>query len=218
MTNPFDRPAHITIGMSHSVRSRILDELRLLSPEDRGRIWHSSASGRTSLYLTHLMPAIREACHASWAIRELHRFDAVFGTDWIDPETETKLRIPQLFLESENLADTAHHELERLCWSFAPLRLLITVSEWHSSQFPETANRTRLRGQWDNYIKGFDSSLRQWGIRRNGVIAIMVGECGADGLLRFYSYEYRESSGSFFPGPDSEEVAVVGPAPNQFGV
>ena len=195
------------------MRSRILQEISLLSPKERGRRWHSSSSGRTSLYLTDLMSAITEACRASWAIRELHRFDAAFGTEYIDPKTATKIRIPILLLESENVADSAHHELERLCWSFAPLRLLITVAEWNPTQFPGTAGRCRLREQWDKYIRGYDRSLRQWGVQRNGIVAIMVGECGVDGILRFYSYEYREGSASFYPGPDDEEVAVVGATP-----
>lgn len=205
--------SHISIDLSRSVRSRIIHELSKLPAEDRGRLWHANASERTSLYLKRLLPPITEACHASWATRELHRFDAVFGTDVIDPESNSKFRIPTLFLESENVADSAHHELERLCWSFAPVRLLITVAEWHESQFPRTASRFRLRNQWDQYLKGFSDNLRRWGDRRNGVIAIMVGECGTDGLLWYYSYEYREGTASFFPGPEAEEVAVVGPAP-----
>lgn len=217
MSHTFDPKSHIAIEQSRSVRSRIVHELSQLSPEERSQVWHVSSTDRTSHYLKTLIPAITDACGASWAIRELHRFDAVFGTDHTDPDTGTTLRIPKLFLESENVSDSAHHELERLCWSFAPLRLLITVAEWHPSQYSGTSNRARLRDRWDNYILGYDRSLRQWGVHRNGVIAIMVGECGMDGILRFYSYEYREGLCSFFPGPDEEEIAMIGPTPTPQG-
>ncbi len=213
MNHITDPKSHIAIDQGRAVRSRIFHELTLLAPEERGRVWHKSSGDRTAHYLEKLRPAISEACGATWSIRELHRFDAVFGTEYTVPETGAAIRIPKLFVESENVPDSAHHEIERLCWSFAPLRMLITVAEWHPAQFPETSSRKRLRERWDGFIQSYDRSLRQWGVRRNGVISIMVGECGTDGILRFYSYEYREHRSSFFPGPDEEEVTVIGPAP-----
>ena len=213
MCSAFSKQSHISIDLSRSVRSRLLNELLSLTAEERGRIWHTNSSTRTSHYLAKMLPALAEACDASWTQRELHRFDATFGTEFVDPLTSAKLRIPKLILESENVVDSAHHELERLCWTFAPLRILVTVAEWSPAQFPHTASRTRLRERWDSYIRGFDNSLRLWNHHRNGVLAILVGECGADEILRFYSYEFREFSATFFPGPDHEEVFEVGPTP-----
>lgn len=200
----------MAIDMSRKAQSCIVDELRKLSPDKLADLWHKSAGGRTDFYLSLIAESLRENLSCDWIERELQRYDLVMGLNFIDPQNGYQFRGPKIFLESENNPFTAHVEIERLAWATAPLRILLTLAEWSPSQFPLSHGQRKFRQQWDGLLESYNRSLRKWGITKNGVILVMVGECGLDSMLRFYAYEYREASDEFFPGRTEETIYEIG--------
>lgn len=196
--------------MARKAQSCIVDELRKLSSDALADLWHKSAGGRTGFYLSDLVDSLEKSLSCDWAERELQRYDLVMGLNFTDAETGYQFRGPKVFLESENNPFTAHIEIERLACATAPLRILLTLAEWSPSQFPVSHKRQEFRQQWDGLLESYNKSLRNWGIAKNGVILVMIGECGADSMLRFYAYEYREASNEFFPSRTEETVYEIG--------
>jgi hypothetical protein len=100
-----------------------------LESADRGALvgaWERSAN-RTEFYRTVALRKIATAMGYEFG-RELYKVDFVM---WKVVDSE---KVPVIFIESENDAMTATHEIQKLCCIAAPLRVLITVVEWDESK------------------------------------------------------------------------------------
>lgn len=93
--------------------------------------------------------------------------------------------VPLIFIESENHATTAQHDMRKLCALACPLAVLITVIEWSPAVFDSRARRDDLLLEWGNVIKAHNEV---W--PRPGIIGIHVGEWEGDNHLRFYSLAF----------------------------
>jgi hypothetical protein len=102
-------------------------------------------------------------------------------------------KVPIIFIESENSAFTATHEIRKLACITAPLRILITVIEW--DECPDVwhgrGQRAKPLTEWQSIIRAYNGV---W--PRAGLIGLLVGEWRPDGRLRFYANSF-DSDGSF---------------------
>jgi hypothetical protein len=117
----------------------------------------------------------------------------LFTVDYVMWKKGERHDVPIIFIESENDAFTATHEIKKLSCITAPLRVLITVIEWDDSPgiWVGGGQRAKLLAEWQSIIRSYNSV---WG--RSGVIGLLVGEWRQDGLLRFYANSF-DANGSF---------------------
>jgi len=153
-------------------------EIRGTSDEDLYAAWQKP-SRRTKLYAGTIVPKI--ASHLG-----LSDISELFKVDWVmRTPCSTGEFVPVVFVESENVAKTAGHEMRKLCAISCPLAVLITVIEWNPTVFPKKASRDRLMTEWERIIK---AHYEIW--PRQGTIGVIVGEWGPNNFLRFYSLAY----------------------------
>lgn len=155
-----------------------VDEVRATSPPDLAASWHSGPE-RTRLYTLGVLPKVA-ACLGLSLTTELFKVDAAMSVQASNGET-----VPVIFVESENDARTAVHEMRKLCAVSCPLAVLITVIEWNPEVFGPNARRDRLTSDWSRTIK---AHAEIW--QRPGIIGVLVGEWGLDDHLRFYRFAY----------------------------
>jgi len=99
--------------------------------------------------------------------------------------------VPLIFVESENKANTATHEVRKLCSLSAPLKVLITCVEWceESGYWRSGGSKTKLLSRWREIISAHNEVRPQ-----ECVYGIIVGEWhSGDGPLRFYSMAFNNS-------------------------
>jgi ActR/RegA family two-component response regulator len=142
--------------------------------EDLWKAW-STHPERTSFY-RRLLKNIAEDLGLDFQ-HELFTVDFVMWTRSDPP-------IPVVFVESENYAFTAHHEVRKLSCIAAPLRILIVPIEWDDSPgvWPKGGWRRQLLDQWRQIVVSYQ---RAWS--RSGVFALVIGEWRPDNILRFYA-------------------------------
>ncbi len=139
--------------------------------------WSSSAE-RTSFYSNTLLPRVADALNLA-VKTELFKVDVALCA-----KSSTGHDVPLIFVESENNAFTATHEVSKLCCLSAPLRVLITCVEWNETPdfWPSGGTRARLLSEWQDIMR---AHCQFW--PQPGVIGILVGEWGTDNKLRFYA-------------------------------
>ena len=79
---------------------------------------------RTAFYRSNLLPQVAKDLDLQITNEGLFKVDF---TMWAKVDGHS---VPRVFLESENAANTAGHEILKLCCLSAPLRVLISLSEW----------------------------------------------------------------------------------------
>jgi hypothetical protein len=88
----------------------------------------SSAKARTCLYKEMLAPL---ATNLGTLIEEkLEAGSELFKVDFAICQNSNDIKVPLIFIESENNAFSAEHEIRKLVNLAAPLRVLITVIQW----------------------------------------------------------------------------------------
>ena len=154
-------------------------------PEHRlASVW-STSKARTQFYRDMLTPLAK---NLGAAIEDT--FEAgneLFKVDFAICRNSEGVSVPVIFIESENVPDSAHHEVRKLVNLAAPLRVLITVAPWDQES-----------GVWDGKGGGHKNRLLEAWERimvqhqtiwpRSGVVGILVGEWRPDKKFRFYAY------------------------------
>lgn len=113
------------------------------SGEEFSRAWKSSGD-RTQFYEGTFLQNVSEAMGLTFK-KEEFKVDYTFCAT-----TENDYDVPMVFIESENFAITAHHEIRKLCCLHAPLKVLIVCAEWSNEP-----------GAWKH--GGYqDQLLKQW--------------------------------------------------------
>jgi hypothetical protein len=150
-----------------------------LASAERGALvgaWERSAN-RTEFYR---VIALRESARAMG-----YEFDCeLYKVDFVMWKKVDAQKVPVIFIESENDAMTATHEIRKLCCIAAPLRILITVVEWDESKgvWLSGGYRSPLLAEWQSVVRAYNSV---W--PRPGLIGLIVGEWRPDNVLRFYA-------------------------------
>jgi len=142
-----------------------------------------SQTARTSFYRDYLLKSVAQDLEVSVA-PELFKVDFVMTA-----LSSSGLQVPVIFIESENIATSASHEVRKLAVLAVPLRILITVGEW-SDLWPSGGLRKILLPQWQAIIR---AHAEMW--PHPGWLGVVVGEWGPDSHLRFYTVAL---------GPDGE--------------
>ncbi len=154
--------------------------------QDKLALAWAGAKARTSFYKEMLAPL---ATSLGTRIEEqLEPGGELFKVDFAICRNSNGIGVPLVFIESENNPDSAFHEVRKLVNLAAPLRVLITVSQWDEGGIWESrggGNRSRLLGQWESVIQ---EHQKVW--PRPGVVGILIGEWRPDRKLRFYGYGY----------------------------
>jgi len=159
-------------------RDAFVRQLERTSTDELRSAW-TRPSRRTKLYTREVLPAIATDLELR-PTTELFKVDAALRI----PAPNGEL-VPIVFIESENVATTAGHEMRKLCAVSCPVAVLVTVVEWNPAVFGQKAWADRLQNEWQRIMK---AHYEVW--PRPGIIGIIVGEWGDDWWLRFYSLAY----------------------------
>jgi hypothetical protein len=132
---------------------------------------------------------------------ELEIGNELFKVDFAISRISGAVTVPIIFIESENDPNSADHEVRKLVNLAAPLRILITVSQWDDESGIWVGrgggHRSILLSRWDKIIH-----QHQMVWPRARVIGILVGEWRPDKVFRFYEYGY--GGGHWLAGPNRD--------------
>lgn len=118
--------------------------LSVTSGESFSAAWQSSTS-RTKFYAGTLLKNVSDEMGLIFK-KEEFKVDYTFCVT-----IENKYDVPIVFIESENVATSAHHEIRKLCCLHAPLKVLIVCAEWSNE---------KSGGYQDNLIKRWAAQIR----------------------------------------------------------
>lgn len=149
--------------------------IRKYSNEQLRQAW-SNATNRTKFYTDHLLPQVANDMNLK-ITKEEFKVDFVMGIE--DPYFEYK--IPKIYIESENVFNSAEHEIRKLCSLNSPLRILITVDKWPND--PEK-KFSKLR-EWQSIIAAHKRHNKDF----TGTIGILIGDFESD-ILRFHALAF----------------------------
>lgn len=144
--------------------------------EALSEIWNSSAS-RTRFYEEFALPAVAKSLELKLKFEE-------FKIDYtLCQKSGSNVDVPLIYIESENVALSAEHEVRKLCCLNARLKILITCSEWTAQRpyWAHDGHRELLLERWSKIIRSFDACMPQ-----EAAFGILVGERAGE-RLRFYS-------------------------------
>ena len=127
-------------------------------------------------YTDHLLPQVANDMNLE-ITKEKFKVDFVMGK-----EDSSEHVIPKIYIESENVFNSAGQEIEKLCSLNSPLRILITVDERPND--PEKKFR-KLR-EWQSIIKAHKKQNKQNFL---GTIGILIGAFKSD-ILRFHALAF----------------------------
>lgn len=154
----------------------LADQLSAATHEQLQRAW-STHTDRTRFYTEELLRNVASDLRLDFDT-ELFKVDFAMWTRDNNP------RVPIVFIESENLAGTAFHEVQKLSCISAPLRVLMVPIQWDESPgvWPDGGMRRKLLDHWASIIKEYQGV---W--PRSGIFALVVGEWQPSHVLRFYA-------------------------------
>jgi hypothetical protein len=159
----------IEINLWQSFTQEFQSSISKVSEDDLSLAW-SSAKARTCFYREMLAPL---ATSLGTLIEEkLETGSKLFKVDFAICQNSNGIKVPLIFIESENNAFSAEHEIRKLVNLAAPLRVLITVIQWdEESGVWDKAYRSHLLHRWENLI--YQHHI-VW--PRPGVVGILIGE------------------------------------------
>jgi hypothetical protein len=143
-----------------------------------------SKTDRTYFYITDILPAVSKGLGLT-PVFELFKVDAALAI--VGPKGT---KVPQIWVESENDAFNSSHEIRKLCSLCAPLKVLITCSEWDESPgvWTHGGSRTKLLNEWKAIITDHASVWSQ-----PTLIGVIVGEWTNQKRIRFYSLTFTQN-------------------------
>lgn len=144
--------------------------------------WVSQAA-RTAFHREVTLPAIANELGLA-VMPELFKLDFVMAA-----ESPLKMRVPVIFVESENNPMLATQEVCKLAVLAAPLRVLITTAEW-SDRWPSGGQKGTLLPRWQAILRAHSEMNGN-----SGWFGLVVGEMTLDDHIRFYTLAL---------GPDGE--------------
>ena len=152
-------------------------ELCLVSEQEFSEAWHQSRA-RTALYENRIIPAVSETMGLKFWKED-------FKIDYTLCQEVDGVNVPLIFIESENDANSAHHEIRKLCCLSAPLKVLIVCSEWseESGDWKHGGHKSTLLNRWGKQIKAHNKS---WPVP--AITGVIVAEWNA--CLRYYSLAF----------------------------
>ncbi len=145
------------------------------SDEQLCQAW-SSRKDRTKFYTKDLLPQVAKNMNLE-ITKEKFKVDFVMGK-----EDSSEHVIPKIYIESENVFNSAGQEIEKLCSLNSPLRILITVDEWPNDP---TKKFSKLR-EWQSIVKAHKKQNKQ---NFSGTIGILIGAFESD-ILRFHALAF----------------------------
>ena len=148
-----------------SFKEGFITQIRLAGEVALTEAWQSS-SGRTGFYCDKLLPDVAKQMGLELRT-ELFRVDASL----CKLHQTTKQHVPLIFIESENYAHTASHEMHKLCCLSSPVRVLITCTEWGENIWEHQGTKDTLLKEWGAIIKSYADIWPQ-----NGVLGLIVAE------------------------------------------
>lgn len=173
---------HPTGGLWYRFRDGLVKALSEVEEQHLIDAW-SSQTTRTSFYRQLVLPPVARDLGLEIG-GDLFKVDFVMTT----PSSSGRA-VPVVFIESENIATSAAHEVRKLSVLAVPLRVLITVVEW-SDLWPGGGRRKVLLPEWQAILR---AHAEVW--PHPGWLGVVVGEWGPDQHLRFYTLAL---------GPDGE--------------
>jgi hypothetical protein len=142
------------------------------------KAWCSSGD-RTTFYVNTIFPEIAEKMNLKLR-RELFKVDAAFCK-----VSDSGYDVPLIFIESENDASSATHEMRKLSSLNSPCRVLIVCCEWSSDLWGHSGRQDELIKIWSAIVKSH-SDLGNL----NGTIGIINVEWGE--FLRLTAASWNE--------------------------
>ena len=177
-----------SIELWNEFKKLFANECESRFPDDLKQVW-TTASKRTEFYVNTVFPKI--AINLGLEVRkELFKVDVA-----LCQVSNTGHNVPLVFIESENNAPTATHEIWKLASLNAPCRILIVCCEW-SPDLWRYSKQDILMGEWEKIIK---SHAEVW--KLNGIIGIINAEFAlSNSVFRLTSAAWDEE-GSLFERP-----------------
>ncbi|MBU2986746.1 hypothetical protein KO528_15380 [Saccharophagus degradans] len=153
------------------------EQLTNVTSDQYREAWKSS-SNRTALYERVILPSVAQNLGLVFKSEE-------WKIDFTLCRDVNGYPVPEIFIESENVALSAHHEIRKLCCLSSPLKILIVCAEWSDREgdWPHGGLKYRLLEQWASIIKNHS---KVW--LNEGVTGIIVAEANA--TLSFYSIAF----------------------------
>jgi hypothetical protein len=147
------------------------------------KAWLSS-DDRTTFYVTTILPEVADKMGLKMR-KELFKVDAAFCET-----SQSGHDVPLIFVESENNASSAIHEMRKLSSLNAPCRVLLVCCEWSSDLWGHSGRQDELLKIWNEIVK---SHSEIWKI--NGTIGVINVEWG--GVLRLTAASWNEHGEMF---------------------
>jgi muramoyltetrapeptide carboxypeptidase LdcA involved in peptidoglycan recycling len=188
----------LNIDLWHRFTEQFSAEIKKSSEDELASAWRSPKE-RTQFYRKMLKPL---ATSLGTLVEEnLETGNELFKVDFAISRNSGDVKVPIIFIESENNPNSADHEVRKLVNLAAPLRVLITVSQWDDVSgiwdLLGGGHRSRLLPYWEQVIRQHQII---W--PRAGVVGILVGEWRPNKTFRFYEYGFGE--GHRLAGPTKD--------------
>lgn len=157
-------------------RDSLKKGLETANEADLKKAWESEAE-RTEFYTSKLLRKLAIDLGLDFTTE-------LFKVDFAICARSTSCRkVPLIFIESENNARSATHEMWKLCSLSSPLKVLISCTEWceDPEYWPSGGEKSRLLEEWKTIIKAHNEIWPQ-----PCVYGIIIGAWKGN-ILRFYS-------------------------------
>jgi hypothetical protein len=117
----------LNIDLWHRFTEQFSAAIKTSADSDLASVW-SNRKARTQFYREMLKPL---SVSLGTVIEEkLETGNELFKVDFAISRDSDGIKVPIIFIESENDPTSAHHEVRKLVNLAAPLRVPITVSQW----------------------------------------------------------------------------------------
>jgi hypothetical protein len=148
----------------------------------------SSSSARTKFYTNDLFPQLAKKLELGYTT-ELFKVDFALCA-----ESSSGKKVPLIFIESENDASTAEHEMWKLCSLSAPLKVLVVCHEWSEEPdfWPHGGHKSKSLQKWSDIIKAHNEVWPQ-----PSIYGVIIAEWHK--TLRFYSIGFGSNGNELDP-------------------
>ena len=160
-----------------SFKKEFHSELSHLSDDDFKKAWENCAN-RTVLYEKKIIPGVAKSLGLKFLNED-------FKIDYTLCHVIDGNNVPGIFIESENNASSAHHEIRKLCCLSAPLKVLIVCAEWSdkTGDWKHGGHKNKLIDRWTSQIKAHN---KMWS--SPAITGLIIAEWNHH--LKFYSIAF----------------------------